>query len=54
MYFAGKAIDDMDRDELIHVIKHLADDIERLTSPRYARAFGLGSVEMAKRGEKVA
>lgn len=54
MYFAGKLIDDMDRDELIHVIKYLADDIERLTSPQRVRAFGLGSVEMLKRGEKVA
>lgn len=52
MYWRGKDIEEMSRDELIAAVRDLGKQFQFYTSPERSRAFALGSVEMLKRGER--
>lgn len=49
--FAGKAIVDMSREELLDVVEFLGRQYLRDHSPSRQRAYVLGRTEMMKRGE---
>lgn len=48
--FCGKPITDMDRDELLKVIEHLAVQLASYQTPQMAEFIALGHVEHLKRG----
>jgi hypothetical protein len=52
MFWMGKPINDLPRDELLKIIRHMAAELDSFRSPQRIRAFALGSVEMIKRGER--
>lgn len=48
--FRGKNIRDMDKDELINVIRYLANDVAFYQTPDKQEAIALGRVEQLRRG----
>ena len=49
--FSGKPIDDMDRNELIEVIRYLAKDAQVYMTSDMREAVALGRVEQLKQGK---
>jgi hypothetical protein len=51
LYWRGKDVREMSKDELIEALIWAAERISTYQSPQAIRARALGSVEMIKRGE---
>ncbi len=53
IYWRGQPIEDLTPDELLQAFVLTSAELQALRSPETARAIGLGTVEMIKRGEKL-
>lgn len=51
MYFMGKRVDEMTKDELLEVVRVLGEELNFYRQPGIARAIALGEGEKIKRGE---